>query len=59
MRTNRARLTEWLGDMLFDASGAPEEDYQDHIAAYMSRAEPWVNRIMDDINQGIIGPEGK
>lgn len=57
MRTGRERLTEWIGDLLFDVSGMPEDEYQDHIAAYQSRAKPWVDNIMDDINKGIIGPE--
>ena len=57
MRTDRARLIEQLGDMLFDMSGMPEYEYEDNIAAYEERAKPWADAIMDDINNGIIKPE--
>lgn len=57
MRTNKARLVEQLGDMLISFSGVPDEDYAEHIAAYEERAKPWADRIMDDINMGIIAAE--
>lgn len=54
MRTDRARLIEWLGDMLFDQSGADQYEYEDMIAGYQARAEPWADRIMEDMSLGII-----
>ena len=57
MRTGRARLIETLGDMLFDQSGVDHSEYWTVIAAYQFLSEEWADRIMEDINRGIISKE--
>mgnify|MGYP001588671302 CR=1 FL=1 len=57
VRTNRARLVEWLGDMLFEASGIEQSEYHTVIPAFELQAEPWADRIMEDMRLGIIKPE--
>lgn len=48
MRTGRARLIEWIEDIQHDVN-----------ASYGSEvyAEEWADRIMEDINLGIITAE--
>lgn len=57
MRTGRARLIETIGDALFEATELDQSHYWDVIAAYQLLAEPWADRIMEDINLGIITAE--
>lgn len=47
MRTGRARLIEWVQDIQLDT----EE------GEYMLPATEWADRIMEDINLGIITAE--
>jgi len=48
MRTGRARLSEWVEDIMAG----------EHDGDSLTIAE-WTDRIMWDINQGIIQPEPK
>lgn len=48
MRTGRARLIEWVQDI---QSNAAEADF------WFVSAEEWADRIMEDINLGIITAE--
>ncbi len=50
MRTNRARLIEWVEDIQRNMG---ETDF------WTVTAEEWADRIMEDINRGIIAPETK
>lgn len=57
VRTDKDRLIEWLGDMLFDQSGADPSEYRDLIAVYEAKAEPWAEKIIEDMRLGIIRPD--
>lgn len=48
MRTGRARLIEWVQDIKENTLG----DWRDQVYA-----EEWADRIMEDINRGIISKE--
>lgn len=48
MRTGRARLIEWVEDI---QANMGETDF------WNVQAEEWADRIMDDINHGIITAE--
>ena len=48
MRTGRARLIEWVQDI---QSNEREDD------TWFVTAEEWTDRIMEDINRGIITAE--
>lgn len=59
MRTNRERLIEWLQDMLFEKDGWSDTLYALKISSYRDKAESWADRIMEDINAGIIASENE
>jgi len=48
MRTNRERLIEWVEDI---QRNMREDDF------WTVTAGEWADRIMEDINKGIIAPE--
>lgn len=49
MRTGRARLIEWIEDIKDDAA------FMNGVGSFSP--EEWADRIMEDINRGIIAPE--
>lgn len=50
MRTNRERLIEWMEDIQRNMG---EDEF------YRLTPEEWADRIMEDINRGIIAPTGE
>lgn len=48
MRTNRDRLLEWVQDI---------QDNMREDSFWRVTPEEWADRIMEDINLGIISPE--
>lgn len=51
MRTGIRRLTEWIEDI--------QEDQKSPIFEEPIDAQEWADRIMRDINLGIIAPEAE
>ncbi len=43
--------------MLFEASGIDQSEYRTVIPAFELQAEPWADKIMEDMRLGIIKPD--
>lgn len=57
MRTNRERLAEWVVDIMAEYADR-DDDYDQFVADHMDEARTWADSIMDDVNNGIIAPDG-